>query len=158
MARIELAGIGKVYHEGEPNAFTALSDIDLVIDNGRITVLQGPSGSGKTTLLTLAGCLARPTSGRVRLDGEVVSGLPERFTAELRRKRFGFVFQQFNLIAGLSVRDNVMLPAYPTASGSARWSRGPMRCSPGSTSPVARTPGSNRFRVASSSGWPSPGR
>ena len=117
MARIELAGIGKVYHEGEPNAFTALSDIDLVIDNGRITVLQGPSGSGKTTLLTLAGCLARPTSGRVRLDGEVVSGLPERFTAELRRKRFGFVFQQFNLIAGLSVRDNVMLPAYPTGIG-----------------------------------------
>ncbi|HSN45377.1 MAG TPA: ABC transporter ATP-binding protein [Casimicrobiaceae bacterium] len=117
MARIELAGIGKVYHEGEPNAFTALSDIDLVIDSGRITVLQGPSGSGKTTLLTLAGCLARPTSGRVRLDGEVVSGLPERFTAELRRKRFGFVFQQFNLIAGLSVRDNVMLPAYPTGIG-----------------------------------------
>ena len=117
MARIELAGLGKVYHEGEPNAFTALSDIDLVIDSGRITVLQGPSGSGKTTLLTLAGCLARPTSGRVRLDGEVVSGLPERFTAELRRKRFGFVFQQFNLIAGLSVRDNVMLPAYPTGIG-----------------------------------------
>jgi putative ABC transport system ATP-binding protein len=117
VARIELAGIGKVYHEGEPNAFTALSDIDLVIDSGRITVLQGPSGSGKTTLLTLAGCLARPTSGRVRLDGEVVSGLPERFTAELRRKRFGFVFQQFNLIAGLSVRDNVMLPAYPTGIG-----------------------------------------
>ena len=117
MARIELAGIGKVYHEGEPNAFTALSDIDLVIDSGRITVLQGPSGSGKTTLLTLAGCLARPTSGRVRLDGEVVSGLPERFTAELRRKRFGFVFQQFNLIAGLSLRDNVMLPAYPTGIG-----------------------------------------
>jgi putative ABC transport system ATP-binding protein len=117
VARIELAGIGKVYHEGEPNAFTALSDIDLVIDSGRITVLQGPSGSGKTTLLTLAGCLARPTSGRVRLDGEVVSGLPERFTAELRRKRFGFVFQQFNLIAGLSLRDNVMLPAYPTGIG-----------------------------------------
>jgi putative ABC transport system ATP-binding protein len=117
VARIELAGIGKVYHEGEPNAFTALSGIDLVIDSGRITVLQGPSGSGKTTLLTLAGCLARPTSGRVRLDGEVVSGLPERFTAELRRKSFGFVFQQFNLIAGLSVRDNVMLPAYPTGIG-----------------------------------------
>jgi putative ABC transport system ATP-binding protein len=114
MARIELAGVGKVYQEGQPNAFTALSDIDLVIDSGRITVLQGPSGSGKTTLLTLVGCLARPTSGRVRLDGEVVSGLPERFAAELRRRRFGFVFQQFNLIAGLSVRDNVMLPAYPT--------------------------------------------
>jgi putative ABC transport system ATP-binding protein len=117
MARIELSGVCKVYHDGEPNAFTALSDIDLVVDSGRVTVLQGPSGSGKTTLLTLAGCLARPTSGRVRLDGDVVSGLPERFAAELRRRRFGFVFQQFNLIAGLSVRDNVMLPAYPTGIG-----------------------------------------
>jgi putative ABC transport system ATP-binding protein len=117
MPQIELAGISKVYQEGQPNAFPALSDIDLVIDSGRVTVLQGPSGSGKTTLLTLAGCLARPTSGRVRLDGDVVSGLPERFAAELRRRRFGFVFQQFNLIAGLSVRDNVMLPAYPTGIG-----------------------------------------
>jgi putative ABC transport system ATP-binding protein len=80
-------------------------------------VLQGPSGSGKTTLLTIAGCLARPTTGRVTLDGEVVSGLPERFMAEVRRRSFGFVFQQFNLIAGLSVRENVMLPAYPTAIG-----------------------------------------
>ena len=117
MARIELEGVSKVFHEGEPNAFTALSGIDLVIDEGRITVLQGPSGSGKTTLLTLAGCLARPTAGRVRLDGDVVSALPERFMAELRRQRFGFVFQQFNLIAGLTVRDNVMLPAYPTGIG-----------------------------------------
>jgi putative ABC transport system ATP-binding protein len=117
MSRIELAGVCKVYRDGQPNAFTALSDVDLVVDSGRITVLQGPSGSGKTTLLTLAGCLARPTSGRVRLDGEVVSGLPERFSAELRRRCFGFVFQQFNLIAGLSVRDNVMLPAYPTGIG-----------------------------------------
>jgi putative ABC transport system ATP-binding protein len=117
MARIELTGVCKVYRDGQPNAFTALSDVDLVVDSGRITVLQGPSGSGKTTLLTLAGCLARPTSGRVRLDGEVVSGLPERFSAELRRRCFGFVFQQFNLIAGLSVRDNVMLPAYPTGIG-----------------------------------------
>ncbi len=117
MARIELDGIGKVFREGAANALTALAGIDLVIESGRITVLQGPSGSGKTTLLTIAGCLARPTTGRVRLDGEVVSGLPERFMAELRRRSFGFVFQQFNLIARLSVLDNVMLPAYPTKIG-----------------------------------------
>ena len=117
MACIELVGISKVFGEGAANAFTALEAIDLVVESGRITVLQGPSGSGKTTLLTIAGCLARPTTGRVRLDGEVVSGLPERFMAELRRRSFGFVFQQFNLIARLSVRDNVMLPAYPTRIG-----------------------------------------
>jgi putative ABC transport system ATP-binding protein len=117
VARIELTGVGKVFCEGAPNAFTALAQIDLVIESGRITVLQGPSGSGKTTLLTIAGCLARPTTGRVRLDGEIVSGLPERFMAALRRRTFGFVFQQFNLIARLSVCDNVMLPAYPTKIG-----------------------------------------
>jgi putative ABC transport system ATP-binding protein len=117
MARVELFAIGKTFNDGAPNAFTALAGVDLAFDSGRVTVLQGPSGSGKTTLLTIAGCLARPTTGRVTLDGEVVSGLPERFMAEVRRRSFGFVFQQFNLIAGLSVRENVMLPAYPTAIG-----------------------------------------
>ncbi len=117
MLTIELAGIGKVYHEGERNAFAALTNVDLVIDGGAITVLQGPSGSGKTTLLSLVGCLARPTTGRVRVNGDVVSGRPERFLADLRRRNFGFVFQQFNLIAGLTARENVVLPAYPTAVG-----------------------------------------
>jgi len=117
MACVELFAIGKTFNDGAPNAFTALAGVDLAFDSGRVTVLQGPSGSGKTTLLTIAGCLARPTTGRVTLDGEVVSGLPERFMAEVRRRSFGFVFQQFNLIAGLSVRENVMLPAYPTAIG-----------------------------------------
>ena len=79
----------------------------------QVTALSGPSGSGKTTLLTLLGCLARPTRGRVRLRDEDVSGLPERFLTEIRRRTFGFVFQQFNLVRGLSALDNVMLPAYP---------------------------------------------
>jgi putative ABC transport system ATP-binding protein len=61
----------------------------------------------------MIGCLARPTSGRITLNGEQLSGLPERFLTDIRRKRFGFVFQQFNLIHGLSVLENVMLPAYP---------------------------------------------
>jgi putative ABC transport system ATP-binding protein len=76
-------------------------------------VLRGPSGSGKTTLMTLIGCLARPTSGRVRLQGRDVSGMTERFLTDLRRRTFGFVFQQFNLVRGLTVEENVMLPAYP---------------------------------------------
>jgi putative ABC transport system ATP-binding protein len=88
--------------------------IDLDIEAGRITVLRGPSGSGKTTLLSLTGCLSRPSSGRVRLHGEDISALPERFLTGLRRHHFGFVFQQFNLIRDLSALENILLPARPT--------------------------------------------
>jgi putative ABC transport system ATP-binding protein len=78
-----------------------------------VTVFFGPSGSGKTTLLTVVGCLARPTTGRVRLEERDISGLPERFLTQIRRRTFGFIFQQFNLVRGLSAVENVMLPAYP---------------------------------------------
>ncbi len=111
---LELVDITKSFHEGQPNAYTALKNVSLTLERGKVIALHGPSGSGKTTLLTLIGCLARPTSGRVRLDGQDISALPERFLTALRRERFGFVFQQFNLIAGMSARDNVMVPAYPT--------------------------------------------
>ena len=110
---IELASIRKAYNQGRDNEFWALNGIDLTIEQGRVTAFCGPSGSGKTTLLTIVGCLARPTSGRVRLSGRDISGLPERFLTDIRRSTFGFVFQQFNLIKGLTARDNVMLPAYP---------------------------------------------
>lgn len=110
---ITLHGVSKIYNEGRPNAVTALCDIDLAIARDAVTVLMGPSGSGKTTLLSLVGCMARPTTGRVTVEGESVSGLPESFLTELRRLRFGFVFQRFNLIRGLSVLENVMLPAAP---------------------------------------------
>jgi putative ABC transport system ATP-binding protein len=110
---IELTDIHKAFNEGQPNEYWALRGIDLSILAGEVTALSGPSGSGKTTLLTLLGCLARPTRGRVKLKGRDVSGLPERFLTDIRRQTFGFVFQQFNLIRGLSALDNVMLPAYP---------------------------------------------
>ena len=110
---IELCNVRKVYHQGRDNTFCALGGIDLAIEAQRVTVLCGPSGSGKTTLLTLIGCMARPSSGRVHLLGRDLSALPERFLTEIRRSTFGFVFQQFNLIKGLSAYENVMLPAYP---------------------------------------------
>lgn len=110
---IELAAVTKTFNAGWPNEYQALRGVDLAIAAGRVTALRGPSGSGKTTLLTLIGCLARPSSGRVRLAGEDISALPERFLAELRLRRFGFVFQRFNLIPGLSALDNILLPAYP---------------------------------------------
>ncbi len=110
---IELNDIHKAFNQGQANEFWALNGISLTIADRQVTALSGPSGSGKTTLLTLLGCLARPTRGRVRLREQEVSGLPERFLTDIRRRTFGFVFQQFNLVRGLSALDNVMLPAYP---------------------------------------------
>ncbi len=110
---ITLEGVTKIFNQGRHNEVTAVRDVDLEIADGRVTVLRGPSGSGKTTVLTLIGCLARPTSGRIRIDGEMISGLPERFLADVRRRTFGFVFQKFNLIRGLSALENVVLPAMP---------------------------------------------
>lgn len=122
---IEIANVTKTYHADRPNAYTAVDGVSLAIERGRLTVLKGPSGSGKTTLLSLVGCMARPSSGRIRLRGVRVPGLPgaegmleitslpERFLTEIRRATFGFIFQHFNLIKGVSTLENVMLPAYP---------------------------------------------
>ncbi len=110
---IRLERVTRIHNEGRPNAVTAVDDVSLELPDRRVTVLRGPSGSGKTTLLTLVGCLARPTRGRIWLDDELISALPERFMTEVRRRTFGFIFQRFNLVRGLSALENVMLPAYP---------------------------------------------
>lgn len=124
---IEVSNVTKTYHAGRPNAYTAVDSVSLAIARGKLTVLKGPSGSGKTTLLSLVGCMARPSSGRIHLHGARTAGLPlpesggaleitslpERFLTEIRRATFGFIFQHFNLIKGVSTLENVMLPAYP---------------------------------------------
>ncbi len=110
---IELRDVARIYNQGQPNEVAAVRGVSLKLPAGRACVIKGPSGSGKTTLLMLIACMARPTSGRVLLDGEVVSALPEHFMARERRHTFGFIFQRFNLIRGLSVMENIMLPAYP---------------------------------------------
>lgn len=128
---IELLNVTKSFNAGKANQFTAVRDVSCTIEPGRVTVLKGPSGSGKTTLLTLIGCMARPTAGRIVLHGfstaiipggesrdEVeITSLPERFLTAIRRTTFGFIFQHFNLVRGISVLENVMLPAYPTGEG-----------------------------------------
>ena len=111
---IELSQIKKAFNQGQPNEYWALNGIDLRLEAGKVTAFRGPSGSGKTTLLTLVGCLSRPTSGRVRFKGQDISGLPERFLTEIRRQSFGFIFQQFNLIKGLTAIENVILPGFPS--------------------------------------------
>lgn len=111
--QIELQDVRKAFNQGRPNEFWAIQGVSLDIEPNRVTCLKGASGSGKTTLLSIIGCLSRPTSGRVLLEGQMLSGLPERFLTDIRRHTFGFIFQRFNLIQGLSVLENVMLPAYP---------------------------------------------
>ncbi len=111
--QIELQNIRKAFNQGKPNEFWAIQDISLTFEPQKVTCLKGASGSGKTTLLSIIGCLSRPTSGRVLIDGKPLSGLPERFLTDIRRHTFGFIFQKFNLIQGLSVLENIMLPAYP---------------------------------------------
>jgi putative ABC transport system ATP-binding protein len=111
---ITLNDVKKVFNAGKPNEFTAVRGVTAWIDEWRLTVLKGPSGSGKTTMLGIIGCMARPTAGRVFLDGRELTSLPERFLTEIRRSTFGFIFQQFNLIKGISAIENAMLPAYPT--------------------------------------------
>ena len=112
---IELTAISKTFNAGKPNRFTALQQIDLTLAPGQVAVFKGPSGSGKTTLLGIIGCMARPTSGRLKIRDREVTRLPERFLSRIRRESFGFVFQSYNLVSGVSVLENVMLPSYPTA-------------------------------------------
>jgi putative ABC transport system ATP-binding protein len=110
---IHLQDIRKVFNAGQPNEFVAIEGVNLTIAPHGATALKGPSGSGKTTLLGLLGCMARPTSGRITLQDREITSLPERFLTEIRRETFGIIFQQFNLIKGLTALENVMLPAYP---------------------------------------------
>lgn len=112
---IHLTDIKKVFNQGRHNEFWAIRGISLQIAANRVTCLKGASGSGKTTLLSMIGCLSRPSSGRIILGERMLSGLPERFLTDIRRHTFGFIFQRFNLIQGLTVLENVMLPAYPLA-------------------------------------------
>jgi putative ABC transport system ATP-binding protein len=110
---IRVNDVTKTFNSGRHNEFTALNGVSAVIRPSEVTVLKGPSGSGKTTLLGLMGCMARPSSGRIYLDDREITSLPERFLTQIRRRTFGFIFQQFNLIRGVSALENVMLPAYP---------------------------------------------
>ena len=111
---IELKQITKTFNAGKTNEFTAIKDVDRRIQAKKITVFKGPSGSGKTTLLSIIGCMARPTSGRIMINGQETTSLPEKFLAEIRRNTFGFVYQNYNLIKGITVLENTMIPAYPT--------------------------------------------
>jgi putative ABC transport system ATP-binding protein len=98
-----------VYGDG-PAEVRALRDISLTVDEGELVAVMGPSGSGKSTLLTIAGTLEEPTKGEVLVGGAAVSGMSRNDRARLRRRSIGYVFQDFNLLAGLTAAENVSLP------------------------------------------------
>lgn len=106
---IELKNIVKTYKRGSETVY-ALKGINLTLKKGEFMAVTGPSGSGKTTLLHIIGCLDVPTSGTYKIDSIEVKNLSELELAKIRREKIGFIFQQFYLIPGLTVFENITLP------------------------------------------------
>lgn len=110
---IRCENIWKIFNEGKPYEVRALEDVSFSVDKGSFVVFHGPSGSGKTTLISILGVIDRQTRGRVYLGGKDITNLSDVAMSALRRKRIGFVFQNFNLIQGLSAWENVSAPMVP---------------------------------------------
>lgn len=108
-AILELEKITKIYKKGDSEVH-ALDGVSLSIEKGEFTALVGPSGSGKTTLLNIIGCLDTPTAGVVRYDGSPLGAMKEDERAAYRKEHISFIFQSYNLIPVLTVRENVELP------------------------------------------------
>jgi putative ABC transport system ATP-binding protein len=117
---IELENITKIYRLGQ-NKVVALDGINLNIEAGEMVAIMGPSGSGKSTLMAILGCLDVPTKGVYLLEGQPVEKLKENQLAQVRSRKVGFVFQQFNLLPRTNALENVMLPLlYDGVHGKAR--------------------------------------
>ncbi len=106
---IELINVEKIYQRGSEKV-RALKGVNLSIERGEFVSIVGPSGSGKTTLLHLIGCLDKPTSGIIKIDGIEVENMSEQQLVHIRRSKIGYIFQQFYLIPGLTVYENIELP------------------------------------------------
>jgi putative ABC transport system ATP-binding protein len=106
---LELQDVSKVYGAA-PNEVRALENIDLCVDRGALVAVMGPSGSGKSSLLTIAGSLEQPSSGEVMIGGATLTRMSRNDKARLRRRTIGYVFQDFNLLPGLTAVENVSLP------------------------------------------------
>jgi putative ABC transport system ATP-binding protein len=106
---LELRGVSKTYLDGSDEVH-ALREVDLTVEAGKMVAVMGPSGSGKSTLLTIAGALETPTAGVVLVAGQPLSEMSRDDRARLRRRAIGYVFQDFNLLPGLTAAENVALP------------------------------------------------
>ncbi len=107
---IKVLHVTKIFNENSKKEFCALKDINFEVKKGEISLISGVSGSGKSTLLSIIAGLAKPTNGEVIIDDTSISKLPENFASRFRRKNIGIIFQNFNLIATLSVKENILLP------------------------------------------------
>ncbi len=107
---IKLENIWKTWKIGDGEEFTALRGINLEIDKGEYSAIIGHSGSGKSTLMHMIGLLDKPTDGKVLIEGREVSRLDDNSTSKLRSEFVGFVFQQFNLLNKLTIKENILLP------------------------------------------------
>jgi putative ABC transport system ATP-binding protein len=108
-AQLEMRKVSKIYGEGDA-AVHALREVDLSVAEGELVAVMGPSGSGKSSLLTIAGSLEDASSGDVVVGGVSLSGMTRKEKARLRRRSIGFVFQDFNLLSGLTAAENVAMP------------------------------------------------
>ena len=109
---IRIEALEKTYVLSEENIVRALDGVDLTINAGSFIAIMGPSGSGKSTMLNILGCLDRPTAGRYFLGGEDVSRMSDDALSEVRGRRIGFIFQSYNLIAQLTVLENIQVPLF----------------------------------------------
>ena len=110
MAFVEFENVTKIYQMGE-NRIAAADGVTFSVEKGEFVVVVGPSGAGKTTVLNILGGIDKPTSGRISLDGELVSGYSDNQLTQYRRHDVGFVFQFYNLVQNLTAKENVELAA-----------------------------------------------
>jgi len=111
---ITLENVSKIYELNKNHNVTALEQINLHIKEGELVVLKGVSGSGKSTILSLIAALTKPTEGEVVVNEKRISKLPDSFASDYRQQDIGFIFQKYNLIPTLSVKENILLPLVPT--------------------------------------------
>ena len=120
---INVEDLTKTFPMGETEVY-ALNGTTFTIDQGEMVAIMGPSGSGKSTLMSIIGCLDVPSSGTYSLDGVAIENMDDMQLAEIRGRKIGFIFQQFNLLSRTSALENVMLPlTYAGARGTERRER-----------------------------------
>lgn len=123
VAAVRVEAVSKRIKDGASRR-TVLRDVSFAVERGELVIVRGPSGSGKTTLLAVVGAMLSPTTGEVHLDGEPTSRLREAHRAEVRRRKVGFVFQDLQLVDGLSALRNVLLPRVPDGVSAEDEARG----------------------------------